>query len=95
MLPIVRLCSRLAQGVVAVGAIRWDAIAEEDERSIALAARCLHEQCGAPSVQVLHSAVLALRRVGLDTGVVIDIGLGEPPRYRWHLGCILPRVPAR
>ena len=70
---------RIAKGVVAVGAIRWDAIAEEDERSIALAARCLHEQCGAPSVQVLHSAVLALRRVGLDTGVVIDIGLGEPP----------------
>ena len=33
-------------------------------------------------MQVLHSAVLALRRVGLDTGVVIDIGLGEPLRPR-------------
>ena len=47
-------------------------------------------------MQVLHSAVLALRRVGLDTGVVIDIGLGEPPRLSLASGLeCLPRVAAR
>ena len=43
----------------------------------------------------VHRHIFCAMTRALDEGVGnISRALGEPPRYRWHLGCILLKMPA-
>jgi hypothetical protein len=47
-----------------------------EEESIQRVATTLRREFGVPAVKVVHSAEAAMHRAGLETGVIVDIGLG-------------------